>query len=712
MQQKRKQFHSCDRCRQGRRACDAAKRGINPFPAATNQEDGHHQQQQKQSGQALACSLCEKANKTCSFTWLRQRTRGQLPESIKRKYLRDTPLAHHMRTPENLQSTSSASSTSPASQVVQSSSSGSEVFLYHHRETQSLVYEDNIARELGRDTTSDRLFHVYASSFERTISKWATPTNQDSPGIVRYPALHNTLYDRVQRLDGKASALIVRHTSPDHCHRAIKALRLAVMAFASQSSCIKRVIARNEPGISQEYNDVFVSGNDFQTLLFQTLWHETRRSLEWFAETDCLESILAKIIFCLTQSPYDSLQLNSRHKGSVVSRRDPHAYDSPEVMALRKAHFDKALQSLSVWNKELQPLFQDPERLKHIDFDDDDITSFCFFVKFAVICDETSAVLWNRDLLIVEEEGDITWPRNGFGKFLQTLSKGFTSSSPLVQSKPPAQSGQIQPHNNNTHQPLHLPWNNLITAGIFLKANSLKASLWRKLGQLRRFARRDPALTENPETHIQETLQLFHEWDVSCASFIENCMASITTSPFDLQASCFGHVTHWHLAALLFATEVELLDATGRSDRVRSSLRRSTGLTWELRKDSIYAISDLARAANRLAMEGVSRHIDTRRGDYYEHPLLVDPPFAVIHIAFSETCEILMEWRNQLLFKLSDDQHPRASPEQRHQDESYLADILERLDHCINTLDLLGTKSGVSKGYAYDLRARLDRGLY
>ena len=171
-------------------------------------------------------------------------------------------------------------------------------------------------------------------------------------------------------------------------------------------------------------------------------------------------------------------------------------------------------------------------------------------------------------------------------------------------------------------------------------------------------------------------------------------MASITTSPFDLQASCFGHVTHWHLGALLFATEVELLDATGRSDTVRSSLRCSTGLTWELRKDSVYAISDLARAANRLAIEGVSRHIDTRRGEYYEHPLLVDPPFAVIHIAFSETCEILMEWRNQLLFKLSDDQHPRSSPEQRRQDEAYLADILERLGHCINTLDLLVPASG------------------
>lgn len=273
------------------------------------------------------------------------------------------------------------------------------------------------------------------------------------------------------------------------------------------------------------------------------------------------------------------------------------------------------------------------------------------------------------------------------------------------------QSGHVtlQNHNSPPRQPLQLPWNNLITAGIFLKSNFLKASLWRKLGQLRRFARRGPALSENPETYIQETLQL-----PRCPAHhsLRIAWRQSPTSLFDLQASCFGHVTHWHLGVLLFATEVELLDATGRLDSARSSLRRSAGLPWELRKDSVYAISDLARAAIRLAIEGVSRHIDTRRGDYYEHPLLVDPPFAVIHIAFNETCEILIKWRNQLLFKLSDEQHSRRSLEQRRQDEAYLADILARLGHCINTLDLLGTKSGVSKGYAYDLRTRLDRGLY
>ncbi|KUL91362.1 hypothetical protein ZTR_01816 [Talaromyces verruculosus] len=509
----------------------------------------------------------------------RLRTRGQLPESIKRKYLRETPLGDHprprqesLRTLDNPQSTSPGS-TSPASQDVHASSPSlstssssefrSEVSLYYHQQTQSLVYEDNLARELSRDTTSDRLFHVYTSSFECIISKWATPPNQASPGIVRYPVLQNTLYDRVQRLDGKASDLVTQYTSPGHCHRAIKALRLTVMAFASQSNCITIAVPRNDSGELQAYGEVFVPANDFQALLFQALWHEARRSLEWFGEED-LNRFLQRSFFCLTQSPYDYLEMNSRHRSS-----NPHAYDSPEIMASRKTHSDKALQSLSFWNKELQPLFQDPERLQKsmVDFNDDDITSFCFFVKFAIICDETTAVLWNRNLLIAEEEGDITWPRNGVGKFLQSLSKGFTSTSP----SPPVQSGHVtsQNHSSPPRQPLQLPWNNLITAGIFLKANFLKASLRRKLGQLRIFVRRGHAVTENPEAYIQETLQPFHEWDTSCASFIENCMASITTSPFDLQASCFGHVTHWHLRALLFVIEVEFLDAMGRSDSVR-----------------------------------------------------------------------------------------------------------------------------------------------
>lgn len=446
--QKRTQFHSCDRCRQGRRACDAAKRGINPFPMeATNQ-------QQRSSGQQLACSHCERANKACTFTWLRQRTRGQLPESIKRKYLRDAPLAHRIPVRADHVEQNCLSPASPESENVQSAVCDNTAFhtgskglastqVSPYRETQSLLYEDRLARELGRDVTSDRLFVVYTSSFERTISKWATPNNEPS-GISRNPALHHTLYDRVRRLDRKASALIRRHTSFDHCHRAIRALRLAIMTFASQSSCIRR--AEN----SQGYGDVFVSASDFQSLLFQTLWLETRRSLELFADWDCLESILAKIIFSLTQSPFGYVELNFRREGA---RRDPHTYDSPDAMALRKAHLDKALQSLSFWKRKMQPLFRDPERLKHlsVDLDDGDITGFCLFVKFAMICDETTAVLWNRSIQIIEEEGDIRWPRGGFG--IQS-----SNADPVVQP------GQIQPHSYNgpQNQQPQLPSNTLI----------------------------------------------------------------------------------------------------------------------------------------------------------------------------------------------------------------------------------------------------------
>lgn len=69
---------------------------------------------------------------------------------------------------------------------------------------------------------------------------------------------------------------------------------------------------------------------------------------------------------------------------------------------------------------------------------------------------------------------------------------------------------------------------------------------------------------------------------------------------------------------------------------------------------------------------------------------------------------ILMEWRNQLLFKLGDDR----SGSSRRRDEEHLADTVERLSYCINTLDLLGRISSVSKGYAYDLKMMLGRSLY
>jgi hypothetical protein len=73
----RRQYQSCDRCRKGRRGCDAVSLGIDPF----GRSDPTTSSQIRRRG----CSGCQKFNKECTFEWLRSIPRQVLPRRLKTK---------------------------------------------------------------------------------------------------------------------------------------------------------------------------------------------------------------------------------------------------------------------------------------------------------------------------------------------------------------------------------------------------------------------------------------------------------------------------------------------------------------------------------------------------------------------------------------------------------------------------------------------------
>jgi hypothetical protein len=73
----RRQYQSCDRCRKGRRGCDALSLGIDPFGRSDLVTSG----QVRRRG----CSGCQKFNKECTFEWLRSIPRQVLPHRLKKK---------------------------------------------------------------------------------------------------------------------------------------------------------------------------------------------------------------------------------------------------------------------------------------------------------------------------------------------------------------------------------------------------------------------------------------------------------------------------------------------------------------------------------------------------------------------------------------------------------------------------------------------------
>jgi Fungal Zn(2)-Cys(6) binuclear cluster domain len=73
----RRQYQSCDRCRKGRRGCDADSLGIDPF--------GRSEPTTSSQIRRRGCSRCQKFNKECTFEWLRSIPRQVLPRRLKPK---------------------------------------------------------------------------------------------------------------------------------------------------------------------------------------------------------------------------------------------------------------------------------------------------------------------------------------------------------------------------------------------------------------------------------------------------------------------------------------------------------------------------------------------------------------------------------------------------------------------------------------------------
>jgi hypothetical protein len=73
----RRQYQSCDRCRKGRRRCDAVRLGIDPF--------GRSEHIATSQIRRPGCSGCQKFNKECTFEWLRLIPRQVLPRRLNTK---------------------------------------------------------------------------------------------------------------------------------------------------------------------------------------------------------------------------------------------------------------------------------------------------------------------------------------------------------------------------------------------------------------------------------------------------------------------------------------------------------------------------------------------------------------------------------------------------------------------------------------------------
>ncbi|KAL4805608.1 hypothetical protein BDV18DRAFT_161258 [Aspergillus unguis] len=357
---RRKQNHSCDPCRKGKRGCDAPETRIEGY----------------------TCSNCRRWKKQCTFTWVA--AKRTIPSRSRTKPTASNPPAPPIATPAStvpllssyntilndgllsyqpdpfpftdppnlpayapvnpgpaqdipwnlnlsnnwqlgntLQIPTDSSFLSPLSaqtldslplntdtsqQSVTASSTSDDTASDDNVTHWNLcIASDKTAQHFARSSMSRNLIRIYHDSMENALSCWLTEHNCPYSDEIKYflprrqikewgPSWSNRMCARVCKLDRVSTSLRGRALSAEEDKTAAKALHLAIVAFASQWT----QHAQSGTALSVPQN-ITVDERSIR----KNTWNEARHALQHCTGMPSFRVIFANIIFSLTQAPLD-----------------------------------------------------------------------------------------------------------------------------------------------------------------------------------------------------------------------------------------------------------------------------------------------------------------------------------------------------------------------------------------------------------------------
>ncbi|EXJ71134.1 uncharacterized protein A1O5_06128 [Cladophialophora psammophila CBS 110553] len=623
--------------------------------------------------------------------------------------------------------------------------------------------EFDLTQSFGKGLISDRLLSIYHDSFENSLSCWVTESNcpykiprllLGSPTqrrkLLSYLA-STRFYHRVRRLDNAFSTLRRQPLSRGDGARASKALMLAIMAFASQwthshdghrrSRSLYSEADVNQPHQTSGKDFSDINGTDpydFERLIQQSLWNEAVDAVHSCFNVDSFELIFAQIIFSIMERPshFDKTEgdehsrFDSRHSNvssiSSALAGNPRDRVIPCPERRRKAtvgnerYLEIALHHLLAWKRRISsakqqqavraqfPSGNTPILSRPISLED--YQAFDMFFWFGVMCDTTSAVLSDRLPVIPDTDSvfnlddgqrasrpagvDVSLSRHSQPQ-RDTTSKASVWASCLANAKPSLFGVPT----------VRWPWPPGVAEGMLQEATPVKVLLWRKITVIKALLSKETTPPSVIERCIAETLKVYEYWQEHYGEFILNCISNHAHLSFKIQSWYVILASHWHLAALLVAHYIDLVDVTLRSETVQRSLRQSSALVLELQKANAYAIANLARVANPPESNPSSHEQSFHYASAYG-ALVTEPWPEVLNQTLTRACEVLLLW-------LSSTKQPTPAPIPTASQQAWISantsvsELTKHSTSCIEALNLLGSCSQLAQLAAFSLETRL-----
>ncbi|KAI0481678.1 hypothetical protein F4859DRAFT_529436 [Xylaria cf. heliscus] len=594
---------------------------------------------------------------------------------------------------------------------------------------------------------SQNLMHVYHDVFEHSLSCWVSEEscpytmvirNKNEPlgtvSISPNPNLlfgnasaqqewgdvwSNRMYARVIKLDRAAQMTGLIQLTRSEDQAASKALHLSIMAFSAQWAQKSRreqklwsspTSESQEPDLDEEMTE------EFDRQIQRTFWWQARKALDDCAELECYRVVCAELIFGLTQKPWDNIGAASRRDSDSLPNnpRRPTANapimsqihkllskDDPPVFierAARKVYtlkyrMDAGVAGLSQPSR-TRPGQSASKQPMTISTQDKQTIGFLYWM--AVMFDTISASMNQRPVVVADRD---------------CQHDGTDDNIPAEQEnggKSPARSSDerwaihlfIQDDPKCPTQPLRWPCSYDAAARAVTRSGPVKILLYRHVSYLQDAIQRGYR-GERIEEIIRNAVLVYRYWNTTYGVFFRDLIQNYATVPPRIQSWFFCILAHWHLAALILADLLELVDEAGLGDSRASQVRVASETVENIRGASADELADLARIVTppdwTQGMPAPEPQVPGFHSAVNKGTILMEPWTIILIRAFSKAFGI---------------QYEKAQLESQNRDVlSYVGQDVQRrasqCTDCVKALWHLGKKSDMAWNIADTLSSAL-----
>ena len=756
---RRRQKHSCDQCRHGKRACDAGDSSRVEFSQRV-------------------CKNCQRTNKHCTFEWVNSlETKGS--QDRKRRRVVESPHSSNAASSPSLSQSqndgplagidSEAFKKHAHSWVVplmsssdlfsQQDCSDSPILSYNsweigdasdeygmantsssgNAESLSQPLEDSDRRQ-GKSTKSDRSHHttlfpkpgeittwpspssnwglgettsrrfmtngllrIYHDSMENALSCWLTEHNCPytmirrgrNPSLVepRHIATEwglmwsNRMHTRVCHLDRAYMVVRSRPLTIREEQMTSRALRLAILAFASQwAQAGDRATSslRASAATFGSLEETFPQSDMFGRSMQESLWHQASRLLHEAAGIESFRVVFALIIFSLTQRPIDTKQSQLFNRASPSGFRDLQRIIEGEnaplflEMALRQIYsFRRKLECFEREHSSTQSgRKQSPLQQEHRE-------TFNLLYWLGVMFDTLSAAMCHRPLVVEDEDSDL--PPSSSDESSHTSHEKHMQRTDWIEYdniedlQPPNElwGDRFMSTESSNSQPTRWPCSYELAASTLSSAAPVKVLLFRRVARLQTLLSRKASAT-SLESAIKDTFNVYDHWNCVYNPFISDCVAHHDELPARIQSWYILLAGHWHLATFLLSDVISTIDTSSLSLPIERQARQTSRLVPKLQRENAFAVANLSRASLHGSLD---RSFQNARE---------------FHFAVNKAALLTEPWTVVLIRSLSRAGYILAELASRDVPASESMEVGSRCGDCVEALWFLGRKSDMA----------------